>query len=155
MSQKFRLVTDTDDDSYSASIQRHVGVTVLIVLVSVAAVVILTFFSIVGTVQSHARLAEATRVAVMTRTAMPTRTPRPSATPFPQSERRTAKANSALRRGPGLDYPTAETTRAGRPMTLVGRDNTGTWFLLDEGTWIAAHSIDGSLPIHLPLVTTR
>jgi hypothetical protein len=62
------------------------------------------------------------------------------------------------RTGPGEEFPTARTFDAGDIVTLVGKDATETWLLMDDDLWIrrAALRLDDSaalLPVRRPTPT--
>lgn len=46
-----------------------------------------------------------------------------------------------LRAGPGTNYAIAGTVKAGQAVTIVGKNDAGTWYHLDNGKWIATFLI--------------
>jgi hypothetical protein len=51
--------------------------------------------------------------------------------------------NANLREGPGTDYKVVGGVKIGRKVRIVGRNDAGDWYLLDNQTWVAAFLIDG------------
>lgn len=150
MSQKFKLVQDRDNDSASASIQRHLSVASLIVIVPIVALFVLSLFYSLGMMKQSAIIADqkaatATKQAsyAITKTAMPSFKPHPASTPLPLPA---IKNQTLLRMGPGLEFGTLGSINKGTPVTLVGRDVTGDWYMLDNRAWIAAAAISGDIP---------
>lgn len=45
--------------------------------------------------------------------------------------------NANLRAGPGTTYAIVGTAKQGQTVTIVGKNNAGTWYHLDGGQWIA------------------
>jgi hypothetical protein len=63
----------------------------------------------------------------------------------------TANAISNLRAGPSTEYAIVGSASAGDALEVVGRNADGTWFVLANGTWIAAFLVDNP-PVDLPVV---
>ena len=102
----------------------------------------------------------------------PTPTPIPEADPtaIPQPESASAPAASPpevsgiaipaavrsqteLRAGPGLDFDSVGLVDAGATILLSGQDETGEWFLMENGNWISSEALASkpSVPIVLPV----
>jgi len=73
--------------------------------------------------------------------------PKPAATPTGATIYHVAN----LRSGPGTTYPIVGSAQPGYTLDLIGRDQTGEWFILRDGMWIAAFLISGA-PTDLPVV---
>lgn len=56
-----------------------------------------------------------------------------------------------LRDGPGTEFVVVGSISAGQVVDLAGRNETGDWFRLVDGSWIAAFLVDGA-PAGLPVV---
>lgn len=54
----------------------------------------------------------------------------------------TVTKDANLRAGPGTNYAIAGTVKAGQAVTIVGKNDAGTWYHLDNGKWIAAFLIN-------------
>jgi len=50
--------------------------------------------------------------------------------------------NANARLGPGTGFSVSGQYQSGEEVTIVGRNDAGDWFLLDDGTWIAAFLVD-------------
>ncbi len=89
-----------------------------------------------------------TETAAVTTTAPTTVTTTPTATgpilvPTPAAATQPAQASSVtvnanLRSGPNTTFPVIGGTTAGQAITIVARNEDGTWFQLDNGGWVAA-----------------
>lgn len=73
--------------------------------------------------------------------------PRPVATPTGATLYHVAN----LRSGPGTTYPIVGSAQPGYTLDLLGQDETGEWFSLRNGMWIAAFLVSGA-PTDLPAV---
>jgi len=73
--------------------------------------------------------------------------PRPVATPTGATIYHVAN----LRSGPGTTYPIMGQAQPGQTLDLIGRDQTGEWFILRDGMWIAAFLVSGA-PTALPVM---
>lgn len=71
----------------------------------------------------------------------------PTATVAPVTA--TTKSNANLRAGPGTTYAITGSAKQGQSLLIVGRNQTGDWYNLDSGAWIAA-----SLVNHAPAAAT-
>lgn len=148
MSQKYKLTTDTEDDSVRASIKRHLRLASLLVVVPIVVVIILSVISITAGIRQRA-VNENHRAAIaMTRTAMPTRTPRPPSTPVPPPS---AKVDIPLRTAPGLRYEAIGEIAKGETIWIEGRDSTGNWYMVQGSFWIEAAAV-ANAPRNLPVV---
>lgn len=58
----------------------------------------------------------------------------------------TVNDNANLRTGPGTSYTIAGAATQGTTVTIVGKDDTGEWYHLDNGQWIAAFLVDVATP---------
>lgn len=75
-----------------------------------------------------------------------------SATSTPLPSTRTATTRSAnLRSGPGTNFPVVGSAIAGQQLVVVGRNQAGDWYLLEEGVWIAAFLVSNA-PANVPVV---
>lgn len=72
----------------------------------------------------------------------PTATPEPpTATPTPAAPQAIPKQNINLRAGPGTEYPIAGSAKAGAPLEIVGKNQTGSWLQViaaDKKAWLSA-----------------
>ncbi len=62
-------------------------------------------------------------------------------------------ANDAnVRSGPGTEFDTVGQVAADATVTVVGRDSSGEWFLLDDGTWVFAGVLveEPNVPVIVP-----
>src|SRR5690606_12068189 len=50
--------------------------------------------------------------------------------------------NANARLGPGTGFSVSGQYQSGEEVTIVGRNDAGDWFLLDDGAWIAAFLVD-------------
>lgn len=82
------------------------------------------------------------------KTPAPTQTLAPTERPAPLDP--TASRNANLRAGPGTNYPTLGSVRAGQPLTIVATNSAGDWHLLANDAWIAA-SLVSDAPAGLPV----
>lgn len=57
------------------------------------------------------------------------------------SEAPTVTVDANLREGPGTTFPIIGGTLTGQALTIVARNEDGSWFLLDNGGWLAAFLI--------------
>lgn len=73
-----------------------------------------------------------------TATPTATRSLLPTTTPTPAVAQASVTNNANLRAGPGLEFATIGGTVAGQTITIVGRNQDGSWFQLDNGGWVAA-----------------
>src|SRR4051812_10121324 len=64
----------------------------------------------------------------------------------------TVTDNANLRAGPGTSFAIAGAASQGAIITIVGKDDTGEWYHLDSGQWIAAFLVDvvTDLPVTTP-----
>lgn len=144
MSQKYKLTTDNEDDSVWASIKRHLRLALLLVVTPIAAVIVLSVISITAEIRQRV-VNENNRAAIaMTRAAQPTRTPRP--TPGPP----TVDRDTPLRSGPAMRFDAIGTIEKGEPIVVVGQNDAGNWFMLDNGFWVAAIAVINE-PSDLPI----
>jgi hypothetical protein len=74
----------------------------------------------------------------------------PTPTPAPVDVS-TVITNANLRSGPGLNFPVIGGLLAGRTVDIVGQNAAGTWYLLSDGSWIAAFLI-ANPPLNIPVV---
>ncbi len=67
----------------------------------------------------------------------------------------TVNDNANLRVGPSTSYAIAGAAGQGTIVTVVGKDDTGEWYHLDNGQWIAAFLVDGiaDIPAATPIAT--
>lgn len=147
MSQKYKLMQDTEDITPSASIQRHLGVAAMLVLVPMIAILVLVAFTTISAARQRILYENEQHLLALTPTATPrpTRTPEPTATSI-VAIRKTVKSDSELRSGPGLEHAVLSSLAGGTPITLNGRDSTGQWYRVEGGAWIAADDLLGYLP---------
>jgi uncharacterized protein YraI len=54
----------------------------------------------------------------------------------------TANRNANLRAGPGTSYAITGYARQGQSLTIIGENEAGDWYALDDGRWIAAFLVD-------------
>ncbi|MCE7986416.1 MAG: SH3 domain-containing protein [Caldilinea sp. CFX5] len=54
----------------------------------------------------------------------------------------TVAITANLRSGPDTTFDVVGTTTAGQPVTIVARNGDGTWYLLNNGLWLAALLVD-------------
>lgn len=105
-----------------------------------------------------------TNTSVATATSIPTNTPRPidtsKPTPLPEAAPPTgtqpvvgsvANKGANLRTGPGTNYDQVGQVSAGQSLDLVATNQTGDWYKLASGKWIAAFLVDNA-PTGLPIV---
>jgi hypothetical protein len=93
-----------------------------------------------------------TIVSVIPDAVAPTPTPPPPPAPAPPAvEASTVITNANLRTGPGLNFPVIGGLLAGREVDIVGQNAAGTWYLLSDGSWIAAFLI-ANPPANIPVV---
>ena len=103
----------------------------------------------------------------------PTPTPEAQPTPTPQPEPTSApvveipdvaipaavRSQTELRTGPGPDFDSVGLVDAGATILVSGQDETGEWFLLENGNWISGEALASkpAVPIVLPVpeVTTE
>lgn len=157
MSQKYKLVQDSDDDSWRASIQRHLKTFLLITLVPIVAFLVLASIMIVhagmdaATLEQHQASAAATRAAIPTATMTPVPTATP--TPFPPVHS-FANGDTLLYSGPGFSYIVLRDISVGQPLALIGRDANGQWYQADNGGWLNSAFVANS-PLSLPLTAHK
>lgn len=65
----------------------------------------------------------------------------------------TVTITANLRSGPDTTFDAPATTTAGQAVTVVARNADGTWYLLDNGLWIAAFLVEGVEGQQLPVAT--
>jgi uncharacterized protein YraI len=93
-----------------------------------------------------------TRTATTTGTGTTTETvPVTTTVGVPVTGTATANAVSNLREGPGTEYAIVGSANAGDALDIVGQNADGTWFVLANGTWVAAFLVDNA-PTGLPVV---
>jgi len=81
-----------------------------------------------------------------TDTATPIPTIIPSPIPAPITARTLGDAN--LRSGPGTDYEIVGSMATGVQLTIVGSNDAGDWYQMEDGKWIAAFLVDqSSVPV--------
>src|SRR5688572_2484709 len=151
MSQKYKLVQDQEDDSRSASIQRHLGVAAWVVIVPVVALMILSAFYSISAAGSRAARDTELRYAIQTQQAI---TPRPTHTPRPTNTRPTPPSirnQTLLRVGAGEQFDSIGSMDKGEQVIVVGRDKTGKWYMLHNSFWIEAKAVIGAIA-DLPIV---
>jgi hypothetical protein len=85
-----------------------------------------------------------TIISVIPDVAAPTPTPAPV-------DVSTVITNANLRSGPGLNFPVIGGLLAGRTVDIAGQNAAGTWYLLSDGSWIAAFLI-ANPPLNIPIV---
>jgi len=62
-------------------------------------------------------------------------------------------AGARLRSGPGDTFNIVRSVSAGTPLSIKGRNEENTWYMLDDGTWISASLVDGiPKPNDIPIV---
>lgn len=76
-------------------------------------------------------------------TAAPTAAPATASAPAVAS----AATDANLRVGPGTAFEVVARVSTGEVLAIVGRNEDGTWFLLDEGAWIAASLVHNAPPL--------
>lgn len=91
-------------------------------------------------------------------TPTPSETPTPTLSPTPFIVLDTGF--TALRTGPGVEYPLVAQLGPGIPISIVGRNTEGTWFQLccvnGEPVWVAASSVRiGNDPVSVALVLAQ
>lgn len=59
-----------------------------------------------------------------------------------------------MRVGPGLGYEISGHATVGQEVDIVGRTETGDWYLLENGSWISASVVEGASPEMVPIVAT-
>lgn len=69
----------------------------------------------------------------------------PASSPAVVETKASALSNLNLREGPGTNYPVAGSLPAGSSVTVVGRNQDGTWLVVDTGSSTAWLSGDSSL----------
>lgn len=68
-----------------------------------------------------------------------------AATPTPTSAGNAmAAGNANLRIGPGTNYRQVGSVRQGETLNIVGMTDTGDWYKLDSGAWIAAFLVENA-----------
>lgn len=80
-----------------------------------------------------------------------TATPVPAASPAPVATGPRAALEANLRAGPGTMYARVGGIAAGQALALVGRNEAGNWYQLDDGGWIAGFLV-ANAPIDVPVV---
>lgn len=55
-----------------------------------------------------------------------------------------AKSNANLRAGPGTTYASTGNAKQGQALLIVGRNQAGDWYNLDNGAWIAASLVNNA-----------
>lgn len=65
----------------------------------------------------------------------------------------TVTITANLRSGPDTTFDAPATTTAGQAVTVVARNADGTWYLLDNGLWLAAFLVEGVEGQQLPVAT--
>jgi len=65
----------------------------------------------------------------------------------------TVTVTANLRSGPDTTFEAPGTTTAGQVVAVVARNADGTWYLLDNGLWIAAFLVEGIEGQQLPVAT--
>ncbi len=68
------------------------------------------------------------------------------------TERATANRAAVLRAGPGPEFASVGTVRAGQSLEIVGRTQNSAWYQLADGSWIARFQVDNA-PLTLPITT--
>lgn len=97
----------------------------------------------------------------------PTPTPEAQPTPTPQPEPTSApvveipdvaipaavRSQTELRTGPGPDFDSVGLVDAGATILVSGQDETGEWFLMENGNWISGEALASkpAVPIVLPI----
>lgn len=74
--------------------------------------------------------------------ALPTATPLSAVLPAAPSAGATANGRANLRGGPGTDFPILGSAADGQGLEIVGRNESGDWYQLASGAWIAAFLVD-------------
>jgi hypothetical protein len=72
-------------------------------------------------------------------------------TPTAEITQTTIITGANLRAGPGTIYPRVSGLVAGQVVTPVGQDETGTWYQLADGNWVAGFLV-ANAPTGLPIV---
>ncbi len=139
MSQKYKLIQDSEDDSVKGSIKRHIKLASLLIIAPIIALIVLTIISVSSEIRYRKVIANEQRIAVMTRAARPTRTPP------------TVSRDTPLRTAPGLRFDAIGEIEAGEFITIVARDKTGKWYMLDNSFWIIGTFVIGA-PSNLPIL---
>ncbi len=98
---------------------------------------------------SDANQTQVAAAVAMTRAAQVAHTPTHTPTP---SARALVMAN--MRVGPGLGYEISGHATVGQEVDIVGRTETGDWYLLENGSWISASVVEGASPEIVPIVAT-
>jgi uncharacterized protein YgiM (DUF1202 family) len=99
--------------------------------------------------------------------AQPTPEPEPAATPEPPAEEAPAAETPAtgtpasaaptvtvdanLRSGPGTDFEVIGGTITGQALNIIGQNEAGDWYLLDNGGWVFANLV-ANPPADIPVV---
>jgi uncharacterized protein YgiM (DUF1202 family) len=74
----------------------------------------------------------------------------PATSPAP-ADRTTVNTTANLRSGPGTNFPVVGSVTVGTRVSVVGRNQAGTWFRLIGGEWIAAALVNNP-PADVPVV---
>lgn len=172
MSRKFHLIQDRDNDSFLASIKRHLLVFLSLVVILFLVVIMVLSTSLAGSLRAeHIRqqkIAEqraidlagiATRTAwsaqaTATQQAMPTALP--TQTPIPPLPVYAVilQSDADLHSGPAADSPIQSTWPAGSTAMIAARTSPADWFKLTTGAWIDANTIKAdALYNGLPIVS--
>lgn len=65
--------------------------------------------------------------------------------------------NANLRAGPGTNFAVAGTAKQGQTVTIIGKNDAGTWYHLDTGQWIAVFlvNVTKNAPAGTPTATPK
>lgn len=123
--------------------------------------------SVMAETVTPAPVEEPTTAATEPPAATPTTASEPTATPLPEPTNTPAAAvptvpaiaipaavrsQAELRTGPGLDFDAVGLVDAGATILVSGQDETGEWFLMENGNWILGEALASvpAVPIVLP-----
>lgn len=68
-------------------------------------------------------------------------TPAPTASAAPSMQ---VKSSANLRSGPGTNHPIVGRAQPGQQVTVVAQNETGDWYQLSDGNWIAAFLVENA-----------